>query len=125
MSDSARPVASSVRSTRRARAASNGLRRSSVFATGIQHRRGRHVGFRRVDRGRQLNRVDAELVGELNPVLDGAIGIGIAHVPRRQLLERRRQDADLHEFRLERARQLTAHETIVLVAAGLAGSFGG
>ena len=63
----------------------------------IQHRGGRHVSVGGMERRRQLNRVGAELVGERNPVLDRAIGIEVAHVPRGQFLERRREDADLHE----------------------------
>ena len=68
----------------------------------IEHRLGRHVGQRRMQRRRQLDVARAQLAGEVQPVFDGAIGIGIPHVARRQLLERGGQHADLHEFRGKR-----------------------
>ena len=80
---------------------SNGCRRSSVLATGSSIASGGTSDSRRVQRRRQLDVVGAELARELQPVLDRAIGIGVAHLARRQLLQRGGQDADFHELRLQ------------------------
>ena len=63
---------------------------------------GGDVGFRRVQRGGELNVVGADFAGELHPFLDGEIGVGVALLARRELLQRGGQHADLHEFWLER-----------------------
>ena len=68
----------------------------------VQHGLGGHVGLARVQRGRELHVVGAHLARERGPLLDREVGIGIALLARRQLLERGRQHADLHELRLER-----------------------
>ena len=68
----------------------------------IEHRLGRHVGFGRVERRGQLDVARAQLAGELDPLFDRAIGIGIAHLARRQLLQGGREDAHFHELRFER-----------------------
>ena len=68
----------------------------------IEHRLRRHVGLRRVQRRGQLDVVGAELARECQPVLDRAIRVGVAHLPRRQLLQRRGEHADLHELRSKR-----------------------
>jgi hypothetical protein len=52
-------------------------------------------------RCRKLNAIDCEFARKLEPLFDGAIGILVANLPRRQFLERRGQHADLHEFRFE------------------------
>src|SRR5262249_42138164 len=70
---------------------------------GIQHGLRGHVGFGGMEGGRQLDVVDAQLACERRPVFDGAVGIGVPDLARRQLLQRRRQDAHLHALRLERA----------------------
>ena len=80
---------------------SNGWRRSSVLATGSSIASGGTSALGRMERRRQLDVVRAELARELQPLLDGAIGIGVAHLARRQLLQRRREDADFHELRFE------------------------
>ena len=67
----------------------------------IQHRLGRHVGFGRMKRRRQLDVVGAEGAGELDPLLDGAIGIGVADLAGGQFLQGGREDADFHELGLE------------------------
>jgi hypothetical protein len=79
---------------------------------GIEHRRRRYIRLGRVRRRRQLDRVGSKLARELNPVLDRPIGVHVPYVPRRQLLQRGREDSDLHELRFER---LHRHRTIVLV----------
>ena len=61
-----------------------------------------------MQRRRQLDVARAQLARELEPLLDRAIGIRVAHLARRQLLQRRREDAHLHELRLERLRWLMA-----------------
>jgi hypothetical protein len=68
---------------------------------GVEHGLGRNVRLRRVERGRELDVIDADLAGEGRPVFDGAVRVGVAHLARRQLLERRRQHADLHELGFE------------------------
>jgi hypothetical protein len=67
----------------------------------IQHRLGRHVGLGGVERGRDLNVVGADLAPEAKPILDGAVGVLVAQVSRRELLKCGRQDAELHVFRGE------------------------
>ncbi len=69
----------------------------------IEHGLGRHIALRGVQRRRQLNVTGAELAAEGQPVLDGAVRIGITHVTRRQFLERRREHAHVHELRCERS----------------------
>jgi hypothetical protein len=84
----------------------------------IEHRLGRHVGLGRMQRRGQLDLIRADLAGERDPVLDRAVRIPIAHVARRELLDRGRQDADFHELRFERSNlhQLTAVQTPPRVA---------
>ena len=65
----------------------------------IEHRVRRHVRLRRVKRRGELDVVGAELARECQPVLNGAIRVGVAHLPRRQLLQRRGEHPDLHELR--------------------------
>ena len=77
----------------------------------IEHRFGRHVGLRRVQRGRQLDVAGAELAAERQPVLDGAVGIGVARLARRQLLERGGEHAHLHELRCERGDGIRSDNT--------------
>ena len=90
--------AASAASTRRARALSNGCAEIERVGDRIEHRLGRHVGFGRMQRRRELDVVGAQLARERDPFLDGAVGIGIADLARRQLLQRGRQDADFHEL---------------------------
>jgi hypothetical protein len=54
-----------------------------------------------VERRRELDVVHAEPARELQPLLDGAVGVAVAHLARGQLLERRREHPDLHELRIE------------------------
>ena len=68
----------------------------------IEHRLGRHVRFRRVQRRRELDVARAQFLRERHPFLNRAVRIRVANFARRQFLERRRQDAHLHELRLER-----------------------
>ena len=68
----------------------------------VEHRFRRHIGFRRMKRGRQLDIAGAQLPGEVDPFFDRAIGIRIADLTWSQFLERRREYAHLHELRLER-----------------------
>jgi hypothetical protein len=56
-----------------------------------------------VQRRRELDVAGADLERELQPVFDGAVGVGVAHVARRQLLERGGQHAHAHELRLKRS----------------------
>jgi hypothetical protein len=49
-------------------------------------------------RRRQLDLVRADLSRERQPVLDGAIGIVVAHGPGRELLHRCGEDPDFHEL---------------------------
>ena len=92
------------RRLRRARRAVLVERLAQVERVGdrVEHRLGRHVGLGRVQRRRELDVVGAELLRELEPVLDGAVRIGVADLARRQLLQRGGEHADLHELRLER-----------------------
>ena len=92
----------STRLTRAARVLVERLAQVERVGDRIEHRLGRHVGLGRMQRRRQLDVVGAELARELQPVLDGAIGIGVADLARRQFLQRRGQHADLHELRIER-----------------------
>ena len=78
----------------------------------VEHRFRRDVGFARVQRGRQLDDVGAKLAGEACPVFDRAIRVGISNRARRQLLQRRRQDADRHELRLERMDRHAPHTAV-------------
>ena len=68
----------------------------------IELRLERHVAFARMQRRRQLDVARAQLLRELHPLFDRAVRIGIANLARRQLLERCRQHAHLHELRFER-----------------------
>ena len=87
-----------------ARAASNGVPQVQGVRDRIEHRFGRHVGL-----GSGAAPPTAgcssrpDLLRELEPVLDRLVGIGIADLARRELLQRRGQDADLHELRFERS----------------------
>ena len=54
-------------------------------------------------RGRELDVVGAQILRERQPVLDRAVGIRVANFARRQLLQRRGQDAHFHELRFENA----------------------
>jgi hypothetical protein len=67
----------------------------------IEHRLWRHIRLARMKRGRQLQLVRAKLRGKRDPILDSAIRIGIAHLSRRELLKRSRENAHLHELGLE------------------------
>ena len=75
----------------------------------IEHRLGRDVGFAGMQRGRQLDVAGVQLPRELDPVFDRAIGIGIPDRARRQLLQRRREHAHLHELRLKRSDRHDRH----------------
>ena len=95
-------LAPSAAATRRARSLSNGLPQIERVGHRVEHRLGRHVGLRRVQRGRELDVVGAQRRGRrLDPLLDGAVRIGVAHLARRQLLEGGGEDADLHELGFE------------------------
>ena len=59
-----------------ARSLSNGLRRSSVLATGSSIASGGTSDFARMERRRQLDVVGAEVLRELQPVLDRLVRIG-------------------------------------------------
>jgi hypothetical protein len=76
----------------------------------IEHRLGRDVRLRGVQRGRELDVRAIEIAREGQPFLHGAIGIGVAHGARGELLERGGEHAQLHEPGLEgghdRARRL-------------------
>src|SRR5262249_8623068 len=67
----------------------------------VEHGFRRHVRFGGMQRGRKLNAVHAELFRKIEPFLDGAVGILVANLARRQFLKRRGQHSDLHEFRFE------------------------
>ena len=54
-----------------------------------------------MQRRRQLDAVGVEGDGELEPLLDGQIGIRVASLARRELLERGGEHADRHELRFE------------------------
>ena len=62
----------------------------------VEHRLGRDVGERRVEGGGQLDAVGVEGLGEVEPLLDGEVGVGVAPLARRQLLERGGEHADRH-----------------------------
>ena len=62
----------------------------------VEHRLGGDVGERRVQGGRQLDAVGAEVLGEVEPLLDRQVGIGVAPLARRELLEGGGQHADGH-----------------------------
>ena len=67
----------------------------------VQHRLGRDVALGGVQRRRELDVVRVQLARERQPLLDRAVGVGVADRPRGQLLEGRRQDPHLHELGLE------------------------
>ena len=67
----------------------------------IQHRFGRDVGERRVQRRGELDAIGVEGDREVEPLLDGQIGIRVASLAGRELLERGGEHADRHELRLE------------------------
>ena len=67
----------------------------------IEQRRGGYVALRGVQRAGQLDVGRADLGGERQPFLDGEIRIGFAPFPGCQLLQRRREDAELHGPRPE------------------------
>lgn len=78
-----------------------GLTQIERVGDGVKERLRRHVRLRRVERGRELYVVHAELACELQPLFDGAVGVAVAHLARGQLLKRRREHPDLHELRIE------------------------
>src|SRR5262245_6741772 len=51
--------------------------------------------------GGKLHAIHVQLAREFKPLLDRPIGIVVANRAWRQLLQRRRQDADFHEFGFE------------------------
>ena len=67
----------------------------------VEHRLRGDVGLRRVQRRRELDVVGAQLAGERDPLLDREVGVLVALLARRQLLQRGCQHADLHELRVE------------------------
>ena len=67
----------------------------------VEHRLGGHVGERRVQGRGQLDAVGIEGDREVEPLLDGQIGIRVAALARRELLERSGEHADRHELRIE------------------------
>ena len=67
----------------------------------IQHRFGRDVGERRVQRRGELDAVGVEGDREIEPLLDGQIGIRVTSLAGRELLERGGEHTDRHELRLE------------------------
>ena len=69
----------------------------------IEHRFRRHVRLARMERRRKLNVGRAEVLRELQPVLDCLVRIGIADFARSELLQRRGEDANFHELRFERS----------------------
>jgi hypothetical protein len=80
---------------------------------GIEHRFRRYVRFAGMQRGRQLNRVGSQIGSELKPIDDGPIRIGVADGARRQLLQRGREDSNLHELRFEGANPAQIADEIV------------
>src|SRR5262249_8708724 len=78
-----------------------GLTQVECIGDRIKHRFGWNIRFGRVQRGRELNVIYAELAGELYPVLDCPVGVGITDFPRSQLLQCCSQHSNAHEFRLE------------------------
>src|SRR5262249_51930311 len=56
---------------------------------------------RGVKRSRELDVVGPDFAREVEPFLDGPIRIAVPHLARRELLQRRRQDAEAHEFGFE------------------------
>jgi len=68
---------------------------------GIQHRLGRDVRLVGMQCRRELDLVGAEFARELEPVLDGAVGVRVADLARRQLLECGGKDTQPHESGLE------------------------
>ena len=73
-----------------------------LMVAAVEHRFGRHVGLARVERGRELDHIGAELAREVEPLLDREIGVGVAALSRRQLLQCCGQYAEGHVARLER-----------------------
>ena len=72
-------------------------RRAEIERVGhrIEHRFRRDVGLRRMQRRRELDVVGAQFARKRHPIFNRPIGIGIADVTRRQLLQRGRQDRRL------------------------------
>ena len=92
---SSSPAALSADSMRRTRPASSGLQHVQVVGHRVEHGLRRHVGQLLGQGGGELEAVHAEVAPEPDPVLDGEVGILAALLARRQLLERRREDADI------------------------------
>ena len=63
----------------------------------VEHGLRGDVGQGRVQRRRELDAVHTQLGGEVQPLLDGEVRIGVALLPWRQLLQCRGQHADGHE----------------------------
>ena len=78
-----------------------GLAQIERVRDGVEHRFGRHVGERRVQCGGQLDAIGVEGHREVEPFLDGQIGIRVASLARRELLQRGGEHADRHELRFE------------------------
>ena len=81
---------------------------------GIEHGFCWHVRQRRMDSGRQLNRVHPQAARVDEPVFNRAVGILVAHGARSQFLEGSSQDTDRHEHRVERA---NVHSVIQMPSA--------
>ena len=69
----------------------------------VEHRLGGHVCERGMQRRRQLDAVDVQLGGELQPLLDREVGIWVAALARRELLQCGGQHSDRHVHRFERS----------------------
>ena len=54
-----------------------------------------------MQRRRELDVVHAELPRKTEPVFNGTVWVRVAHVARGEFLQRRSEDADLHEFGFE------------------------
>src|SRR5439155_19449294 len=68
---------------------------------GVEHRLRRDVGLRGMQRGGELDMIGVQLARVRDPFLDDPIRVRVAYLARRQLLNGRGEDADLHELRDE------------------------
>src|SRR5205085_12057858 len=68
----------------------------------IEQSLGRNIRFRWMQSRRELNVVHGKISGEVEPLFNGAVGIGIPYGARRQFLQGGCQDANFHKFWIER-----------------------
>ena len=67
----------------------------------VEHRLGRNVGLDGMQRGGELDVVGPQLAGEGHPLLDRLVGVRVADLAGRQLLQGGSEHADLHELGLK------------------------